>query len=314
MVKDYYPFDIEKTYEFIQDECENRNNISTQEIIYDLLDDRFCKYIYINGKNKNKMCLSYIKNIKSNSNYKNFCFRHKYVAERTELRKKIKEQKIKTRTICKYKTCRNIAKDCDLCKKHIKQQNGDVQTSPNIHTKQYSPTISTLNVFNEYLYLNRLFKINKNIFEETLNLNLLYEKNVKKENITNITFGDLDFIIDPKYENIKNIISKNSCGVDYGNKNLKNNINNKYIIFGTIRSDAGNKESIKNSTIFKNNYNKINNNCNLDLYSNFKSDQKKKNFNIYNSISLKKRILIKIKFLNYFKIRYYFYNPKHNIH
>jgi hypothetical protein len=63
MVRDYYPFDKEKTIEHF-DFLYNKGYADS--VIENLLDVKFCRHIYKFGKNKNKMCLTYIKNNKEN--------------------------------------------------------------------------------------------------------------------------------------------------------------------------------------------------------------------------------------------------------
>lgn len=101
MVLDYYPMDIDKTYEFIWDECGYNDNISVEEIISDLLDNRFCKYIYKIGKNNGQMCM---RKFSKNKDYNSLslCRRHRY------------QEKHK----CLEENCNKLIKYNKYCKKH----------------------------------------------------------------------------------------------------------------------------------------------------------------------------------------------------
>lgn len=105
MVLDYYPMDFNKTYEFIYDECGYNDEMSTEEIIYELLDDRFCRYIYKNKKYAGRMCLSKFKiNENDKENGKRYCAFHRY-----------QEKK------CKISYCNKKHKrGSDLCNIHFK--------------------------------------------------------------------------------------------------------------------------------------------------------------------------------------------------
>jgi hypothetical protein len=119
MVLNYLPLNYEKTYEFIYDECGYNDCISTEEIIYELLDDGFCKYIYKNGKSEGQMCLRKIHK-KNNyyGKYKKYCGVHRYVLERHDLRIELKKNKQKIK--CKFNKCNNLIKHDKLCNKHLK--------------------------------------------------------------------------------------------------------------------------------------------------------------------------------------------------
>lgn len=105
MVLDYFPMDMYLTYEFIQDECGYKDDFSTQEIIYDMLHNSFCKYIIKKGKNESMMCLKKIRKDKYNTNNKNiYCHFHRY------------REKICHISICNLKCKRGH----NLCKIHLK--------------------------------------------------------------------------------------------------------------------------------------------------------------------------------------------------
>lgn len=119
MVLDYLPLNYEKTYEFIYDECGYNDCISTEEIMYDLIDDKFCKYIYKNSKNNGQMCLRKTnKRTNYNGKYRKCCGVHRYVLERRDLRIEIKKNKQKRK--CKINKCNNLVKYDDLCNKHFR--------------------------------------------------------------------------------------------------------------------------------------------------------------------------------------------------
>lgn len=106
MVLDYYVMDIERTYMFIHDECGYNDDISTEEIIYELLHDGFCKYINKKGKNIGNMCQKKIRKNKNDVNIdKNiYCHFHKY-------REKI----------CFINNCNKKCKiGYNYCKRHLK--------------------------------------------------------------------------------------------------------------------------------------------------------------------------------------------------
>lgn len=100
MVLDYYPMNIKRTYELIWEKCD-RDDINVEEIIYDLIDDRFCKYIFKTGSNKGKMCISkFSKNIENNILF--LCRKHRY------------QEKHK----CCEDGCNKLIKYNKYCKKH----------------------------------------------------------------------------------------------------------------------------------------------------------------------------------------------------
>lgn len=107
MVKDYLPMDLNKTYNFISNEY--KNNISTNETIDFLLDDRFCRHIYSKGKNKSKICLSYIKNKKPG---KPLCSRH------YEIENKLYKKYKKYKSICLFSECKSYNRINGYCNKH----------------------------------------------------------------------------------------------------------------------------------------------------------------------------------------------------
>lgn len=105
MVLDYFPMDMYLTYEFIQDECGYKDDLSTQEIIYDMLHNSFCKYIIKKGKNESMMCLKKIRKDKYDANNKNiYCHFHRY------------REKLCHVSFCKLKCKRGH----NLCKNHFK--------------------------------------------------------------------------------------------------------------------------------------------------------------------------------------------------
>lgn len=104
MIKDYYCVDINRTYDFIHDECGYRDDVSTEEIIYDLIHNDFCKYINKKGKNIGQMCQKKIRRNRKDMVNSIYCHFHAY-----------REKK------CFIKSCDKKCKEgFNYCKKHIK--------------------------------------------------------------------------------------------------------------------------------------------------------------------------------------------------
>jgi|ERR1700730_531423 len=116
MVLDYCPFDTNKTNEFF-DNIGYYDKISKDELFLDLLDNRFCRYIYKNGKYKNCICGTRIKF----ENKERYCSRHLQL----KINKLIhKDNKLKFYCIGrnrKNKPCNRLVKKADhMCLYHIK--------------------------------------------------------------------------------------------------------------------------------------------------------------------------------------------------
>lgn len=111
MVLDYLPFDINLTREFIED-CGYIDIISREKIIDDLIDKRFCKYVYKSGKYKGYTCLRKIKSI-TGFGEKPLCHTHKYQKNR------IKKEVI----LCSYDNCKRRVKQLGfLCYLHVENK------------------------------------------------------------------------------------------------------------------------------------------------------------------------------------------------
>lgn len=137
MVLDYYPMDVNRTYEFIWDVAGYNDNISVQETIEDLLDDRFCRHIFPKGKNKGQMCMKHFRKTKDINNQNKYCYEHKYLHIK-----------------CNIKNCyKNRKKGEKVCFKHFKIKT-KIETLDEYHS---------YNDYNEYIYNYRNYKdyINK---------------------------------------------------------------------------------------------------------------------------------------------------------
>lgn len=113
MVLDYLPLDINLTREFIENSG-YIDEICRDEIICDLIDYRFCKYLYKSGKYEGCMCLRKIRLNKDLKDEKEkLCHIHRY-----QKKKKKKKEFIR----CSFGNCRRRVKEiglfCYLHKKH----------------------------------------------------------------------------------------------------------------------------------------------------------------------------------------------------
>lgn len=109
MVKKYLPLDYKKTYSYFE------KNI---EFIDELIDERFCKYKYIKGKNKNYICGRHSKNMENG-----YCKYHiKYENKNMKTVNNIKINKYIKKDIiyCNHKSIRH-----ENCKRRVKI-NGDL--------------------------------------------------------------------------------------------------------------------------------------------------------------------------------------------
>lgn len=165
-MKDYLPLNFNKTYDFIFDECGYSDNISTEEIITELLDDRFCRHIYKNGKNVGNMCLSYTKN-KKTYNGKPLCGRH-FIVET----KKYKKYKSK----CLYENCKSYSKINGYCNKHKLPP----LPEPNYEENRFFFDQIYIVKYKKPIYINiNVFKFYKRfVFKKTINYKKTMESNI----------------------------------------------------------------------------------------------------------------------------------------
>lgn len=153
MVKEYYPISIEKLNKEIKDE----------EKIKEMIHNKFCRYIYSKGKNKNKMCLNGFKDI----NEMKLCHTHRW------------ENKpwLQCITInCKGKTKINI---CKNCKKMYNTRLPEVNNDEII-------SLSTEYIHKEFIKIiipNALYSIkyNNNYINISLFKSVLFKNIIKKQ-------------------------------------------------------------------------------------------------------------------------------------
>jgi hypothetical protein len=148
MILNYFPMKIDETYEFIQDECEYKDDRDVQEIIYDLLSDDFCKYIIKKGKHEGMMCLKKIRNNKNSPTAENkYCHFHRY-------REKI----------CNFENCNNKCKNkYNICKKHLSYKTS-LNDVDNIYENVFynsNEENDEINIFNNIDIYTNLDYINK---------------------------------------------------------------------------------------------------------------------------------------------------------
>lgn len=226
MVLDYYPMGSDKTYNFIWNECKHNDERSVEEIIYDLLDDRFCRHIYKKGKNEGKMCLRYIKNNKAMNN-KPLCGRHNIVENK-------KYKKYKPR--CLNENCKSYSRVNGYCNRHklpplpIPNDEENRFFNDYIYLVKYKPICINMKIFK--FYKRFIFK-DIVICQKTLSGNTVYYNNIKLElkliNKNNIFWNKIRsvFIFQCIYIKIKKKIKKE---VSQNTSNFKNNENLEYYL------------------------------------------------------------------------------------
>lgn len=209
MIKDYYPMDIDRTYEFIWDECGYNDKTSVEEILYDLISNNYCKYINKQGKTAGKMCLKRIKQDKNEKKQHIYCHYHRYQEK-----------------ICKINNCiKKCKRGYDLCNKHIK-----FKTKINELTNHDD-------VFYNSIYEKEETNLYNNIDIETNNIELDIFINIKLKGLYKICndFMLQKYFFEHKsiFESFKNnpIIKYNEFSIFKYLYDLYNNFKNKIIIF-----------------------------------------------------------------------------------
>lgn len=247
MILQYYPMNKEATYDFIWDECGYRDPISVEEIIYDLVDDGFCKYINKKGKSEGHMCLKKIrKNTEKNEVY---CHFHRY------------RNKICTANGCNSKCQKNY----NRCKKHMKYwtsiqlinetcDHGEKYVT--FDTIYYYPIVNIYGIIrninalqeinvsssdNGVLIKNVHFSINKFLYEIFNKFKELLLKIIKKYSKDHIVGSKSDLNNNCKYKYGSTKLQKNNDGFNIYNYYVNNfkqhtikNLKKKYAIVDTI--------------------------------------------------------------------------------
>jgi hypothetical protein len=196
MVLDYYPMDIDRTYEFIWDVAGYNDNISVQETIEELLDDRFCRHILPRGKNKGEMCMKRFRKIKciNNNIYNKYCSEHRYI-----------------HTECAVQDCnKHRKKGSNVCFKHFRMKT-KIETLDEYYS--YNNHYESIYNFREYKnYINKIkirndFSWPKNYFDhESIKINYNSNPVIKYKKFSLLSF--LECIYERFKKNIYNFINK----------------------------------------------------------------------------------------------------------
>lgn len=269
MVLDYYPMDMERTYKFFYD-----GNISTEEIIYGLISNNYCKYVNKQGKTAGNICLKKIRHEKNSQNKNIYCHFHRYQEK-----------------ICKIKICNKKCKrGYNICNKHFKYQtkiSDDIDHYEDaIYNSKYEMILfNNINfkIFN-YINLNGIYKICN---EYMLQKYFFEHKSIFEsfENNPIIKYNKFDII-----DHVYSIYNKFKNKIYYFINKYKINATFLHYILSLIKEI--NEKKYSNDIILYYNYQKYIFNKNVYIYIN---DEKHKMYNY-----IKK--LYNMKFHNVFNI------------
>jgi hypothetical protein len=113
MVLDYIPVGFDKLNEFFKDTEYSDDRLSQEEIVLDLIDNRFCRYLYRDGINSGLIC-----DVKSKNSIKdNCCSQHlkdlfpNLYKERKEKQKKYYIKKLKNKENIYYCNSKSLRRD-----------------------------------------------------------------------------------------------------------------------------------------------------------------------------------------------------------
>jgi hypothetical protein len=264
MVVDYIPLGFDKVDEFFRD-TGYTDGISQEEILLDLTDNRFCTYLYRNGKKAGLICGRKSKVVIANN-----CCRQHLKDLLPDLYKKYKEKNNKTYYIKKdinnIYYCNSNSVRMQQCGRKVKRL-GEL-----CYAHKYKNTVNLNKMISIFLKLTIFIFIVYIIFIYISIMNICKKQKQKK----NICFGSLEF--DAKIYNNKNVFP-----LTYNKKKIKRNF--------LLSQPLSQPLTFSNGLILNDKYNYI------------KFGDIDFNFNIKKKLN-NKRILLKIKTLIFFKKLY----------
>lgn len=282
MVLDFIPCDVCSFSDLFNDynKILNIPELNQEEMLFNLLDNRFCKYINKKGKYKGKLCMR--KFSKHCNNNEKYCYEHRY-----------QEKK------CKYIRCNSKCKKTyDLCNKHFKLKNKYKTSIEELNEKHI---INNGYGIDTYIYYYPIINIYDLIIKEKT-ISHVYPSEKNKNDIKLIKYHENKRI----HKDISNDIIKKQNSSKTENKLIDKNILESYlnsvyyILNNEINANIIKSFLLKITYILSNNFNiKLKKTPIYGKYKTIIEDYVVNNINIENNDNLNYYVTYK---LNNFKV------------